>query len=124
MLALLGVAPAATGCGGPPPAPHPPAVTYDPPADVLLMVLPATGRETRWRQGLDTFQQVLTQLTVTACLAPRGVAPPDGPPPMFVRFRDIPDLPYLRVHGFDAPTPPSPPAVSFPAGSRSSASPS
>ena len=75
------------------------------------MVLPATGPETRWRQGLDTFQQVVTQQTVAACLAPRGVAPPDGPPPMFIRFRDIPDLPYLRAHGFDAPTPPAPPSL-------------
>lgn len=81
-------------------------MTYDLPADVLTMVLPATGPETRWRQGLDTFQQVISRQATEACLAARGVAPPDGPPPMFVRFRDIPDLPYLRAHGFDAPTPP------------------
>jgi hypothetical protein len=100
----------------------PPAVTYDLPPDVLTMVLPATGPETRWRQGLDTFEQVITRQAAAVCLAPRGVAPPDGPPPMFVRFRDVPDLPYLQAHGFDAPTPPPsavapPSAGSSPAGS-------
>lgn len=84
----------------------PSAVTHDLPPDVLIMVLPATGPETRWRQGLDTFQQMIIQRATAACLAPRGIEPPESPPPMFVRFRDIPDLPYLRAHGFDAPIPP------------------
>src|SRR5436305_7768 len=75
-------------------------VTHDIPADVVPMVLPVTGADTRWTQGLDAFLQAARYSALRDCVRAHGLAMPDVPPPMFVRYMDIPDLAYIRAHGF------------------------
>ncbi len=76
------------------------------------MVMPATGPQSRLLQGLDAFRQVIKRQVESGCLARRGVPLPAGPPPLFIRFQDVPDLPYLAAHGFDPAAPPLAPLPS------------
>jgi hypothetical protein len=94
-----------------PPAAVQPAVpvTRALPADVVPMVLPATGADTRLTQGLDAFLLAVRYRALHDCVQAHGLAMPDVPPPMFVRYLDIPDLAYIRVHGFATGAGPVPP---------------
>ena len=88
------------------------AVTYGLPADPTSMVLPATGAESRGTQGLDAFGKLAAAWALSDCAHRHGETPPEGPPPMFTRFSTLPDLEFLRVHGFDGGSfvPGAPPA--------------
>jgi hypothetical protein len=79
-------------------------VTHQLPADIVPMLFPATGAETRWTQGLDAFLQTVRYAALQDCVRAHQVAVPNVPPPMFVRYLDIPDLAFIRVHGFSAET--------------------
>ncbi|MFF0431523.1 hypothetical protein ACFYU9_04730 [Streptomyces sp. NPDC004327] len=84
---------------GPPAATVP--VTSAMPVDVADMVLPATGAQTRWTQGLDAFGRLAADTAVRRCLAERETPAPPHEPPAFVRFSDIPDLPFIARNGFN-----------------------
>lgn len=77
-----------------------PPVTQEFPVDPVPMVLPTTGAETRWTQGLRAFTWRIGDTVTRACARDGNVALPDAPPPMFVRFFGIPDLEFIRAHGF------------------------
>lgn len=82
----------------------PPTASHGLPADVIAMVLPATGAESRWTQGLDAFGQLVRLATSRECGLPE-----DGPPPAFIRLSDLPDLEFIERHGLTlSATPPIP----------------
>lgn len=92
-------APTAAGTGSAAPvAPTP--VTRTMPSDLSAMLLPATGADSRWSQGLDTFSTLTGNAAVRACARGRGIPEPVTPPGMFRRVMDIPDLPFIQAHGF------------------------
>lgn len=76
-------------------------VTSAMPADVADMVLPTTGAQTRWTQGLDAFGRLAADTAVRDCLAEQKTPAPPHEPPAFVRFSDIPDLPFIARNGFN-----------------------
>ncbi|MFJ9825146.1 hypothetical protein ACIRSU_12305 [Streptomyces sp. NPDC101160] len=76
-------------------------VTSAMPADVADMVLPTTGVQTRWTQGLDAFGRLAADTAVRGCLTERKTPAPPHEPPAFVRFSDIPDLPFIARNGFN-----------------------
>ncbi|MGW5423466.1 hypothetical protein [Streptomyces sp. NPDC003943] len=76
-------------------------VTSAMPADVADMVLPTTGAQTRWTQGLDAFGRLAADTAVRDCLAEQETPAPPHEPPAFVRFSDIPDLPFIARNGFN-----------------------
>ncbi|MET7452441.1 hypothetical protein ABZT03_11185 [Streptomyces sp. NPDC005574] len=83
-----------------PAAPVTPArLTHTLPKDPLTMVLPATGAETRWTQGLDVFVQQVGRVTAAACARDRGTEPPAAVPLAYIRFFDVPDLAFVARHG-------------------------
>ncbi|MFI6154811.1 hypothetical protein ACIBCA_19215 [Kitasatospora sp. NPDC051170] len=92
-------APTAAGTGSAAPVPPTP-VTRTMPPDISAMLLPSTGADTRWSQGLDTFSTLTGNAAVRACARARGTAEPVTPPAMFFRVMDIPDLPFIQAHGF------------------------
>ncbi|MEU8616300.1 hypothetical protein [Streptomyces sp. NPDC048623] len=110
-LAALAALAGLTACSAepaPPAAPaapqHRPAavpVTTALPADVADMVLPTTGEQTRWTQGLDAFGRLAADTAVRACLAETRTPAPPHEPPAFVRFSEIPDLPFIGRNGFN-----------------------
>ncbi|MBD0741408.1 hypothetical protein [Streptomyces sp. CBMA152] len=81
---------------------HPVRFTYGVPQDITPLVLPATGAETRWSQGLDAFAQSIGEATSRACARSHGTALPDHPPPAYIRRAELPDLEFIRQHGFGA----------------------
>jgi hypothetical protein len=85
-------------------------VSYTVPGDIVPMVLPATGADSRWTQGLDAFGQVVQWAATRECVQSYGLAMPDGPPPGFIRYSQLPDLPYIRRYGFESGTAPLPSA--------------
>ncbi|MFF3836676.1 hypothetical protein [Streptomyces sp. NPDC001930] len=92
---------AAPAVPGAPAAPSVPAkVSYGMPADVSALILPTSGEGTRSTQGLDAFARLAAAWAVHDCARKRGETVPDGPPPMFTRLFSVPDLDYLRAHGF------------------------
>ncbi|WP_369261471.1 hypothetical protein [Streptomyces sp. R35] len=112
LLALLAIIilPAMSGCSSPGDAPEAPrgatsvrpaAVSYAVPADVTSMVLPVTGEESRGTQGLDALGRLAAAWAINGCARKHGETVPDAPPPLFIRSSDLPDLAFLRVHGFD-----------------------
>ncbi|WP_031068501.1 hypothetical protein [Streptomyces sp. NRRL WC-3742] len=103
--------PAARAAGGSA-APVPPTpVTRTMPSDITPMLLPSTGAETRWSQGLDTFATLAGNAATRACAHSRGTAEPDTMPGMFLRTMDIPDLPFIQAHGFSGGFAPGEPAT-------------
>lgn len=93
----------AAGCGHTQPTPVAGTaipVTHQLPDDIVPMLFPATGTDTRWTQGLDRLLQAARYTDLQNCAGSHHVAVPDIPPPMFVRFLDIPDLAFIRAHGF------------------------
>ncbi|MFD4635090.1 hypothetical protein ACFVYR_36645 [Streptomyces sp. NPDC058284] len=95
--------------GGAPPATA--KVRYSEPsrADLIPMLFPATGVETRRTQGLTGLLALAQDVRTKACTTPSG-DPADAPPPMFVRYLALPDLAYVRTHGFTSPPVPAPAA--------------
>ncbi|MFE7807290.1 hypothetical protein ACFU51_22025 [Streptomyces sp. NPDC057430] len=102
-----------------PPAKAPVAsarVTHALPDDPVRMLLPATGAEGRWTQGLDTFGQQVAHTVTASCASKGGFAlPQNAPPPAFIRFFELPDLDFIAQHGFshsaEVPMPAAPPAT-------------
>ncbi|MFG2869717.1 hypothetical protein [Streptomyces sp. NPDC048338] len=109
LLLAAGVLTGLTACSGAPEqpaAPAPPpvpavAVTSAMPADIADMVLPTTGEQTRLTQGLDAFGRLAADTALRACLGERQTPAPPHEPPAFVRFSDIPDLPFIDRNGFN-----------------------
>lgn len=77
------------------------------PGDPARMLLPATGAETRWTQGLDVFARQVSRAAAAACAHDRGIGLPEQVPLAFIRFSEVPDLDFLARHGFgqSAPVP-------------------
>jgi hypothetical protein len=67
---------------------------------VVAMLLPTSGTEARWTQGLLRFVWAVRYQSTRACVRARGVPMPLVPPPLFVRFYALPDLDFIRRHGF------------------------
>ncbi|UIX33601.1 hypothetical protein [Streptomyces sp. GQFP] len=90
-------------------------VTYEVPADLTPAVLPATGAESRWSQGLDAFGEAVADGEIRDCVRSRGEEMPDLAPLAFTRYMDLPDLEFIRRHGFGStavPVPSPDPAAS------------
>ncbi|MCT9076487.1 hypothetical protein [Streptomyces fulvoviolaceus] len=91
-------------------------LTYGLPDDPVRMVLPATGAETRWTQGLDVFGQQVARTVAADCARDLGIGLTEEVPPAFISFADLPDLDFLGRHGFghgaEVPTPAASPAPS------------
>lgn len=109
VLALLTLAMCAAACspssaaGGTAPAALRTArVTYTVPRDLLPAVLPATGVEARWSQGLDAFGSAVADTALRACVRTYGAGMPDLMPVAFGRYRDLPDLAFIRRYGFSS----------------------
>ncbi|MCB8907973.1 MULTISPECIES: hypothetical protein [unclassified Streptomyces] len=111
LLVAAGVLAGLTACSAPPeqaaapaPPPHPAAtvaVTSAMPADIADMVVPTTGEQTRLSQGLDAFGRLAADKALRTCLAEHRTPAPPHEPPAFVRFSDIPDLPFIDRNGFN-----------------------
>ncbi|CAM5460977.1 hypothetical protein [Streptomyces fimicarius] [Streptomyces griseus] len=91
-------------------------VTHALPKDPLAMLLPATGAEARWTQGLDTFGQQVAHTVMASCASKGGFdLPQDAPPPAFIRLFELPDLDFIARHGFshsaEVPLPAAPAAT-------------
>ncbi|MET7988994.1 hypothetical protein [Streptomyces sp. NPDC005281] len=69
------------------------------PDDPVRMVLPATGAETRWTQGLDVFVRQEARTTATKCARDHGTALPEQAPLTFIRYYELPDLAFIALHG-------------------------
>ncbi|WP_316776237.1 hypothetical protein [Streptomyces sasae] len=69
------------------------------PDDPVSMVLPATGAETRWTQGLYVFGQQVNRVVAADCARSGGFALPDEVPLAFIRFFALPDLDFIARHG-------------------------
>lgn len=106
-----------------PSAAGPASVSHAMPDDVVRMLFPATGRESRWAQGLDAFGQQIGHAVARSCARSHGAAAPEGPPPTFIRLSDLPDLAFIRRHGFttSAEVPLPDPAAGSPAPARDAA---
>ncbi|MFD0306119.1 hypothetical protein [Streptomyces sp. NPDC127119] len=92
---------AATGpVPGPPATVAPAKVTRTLPDDPALMVLPATGAESRWTQGLDVLRQQVARSVAADCAREAGTGLPPEPPLAFISYAELPDLAYLGRHGF------------------------
>jgi hypothetical protein len=116
MLIAVVIAACAAPADNPPPTALPSAaLTHDMPPDIADMVLPATGADTRWTQGLDAFTRAVSYLSARACTQAAGVPMPDVPPPLFVRFSEMPDLRSIRAYGFTGGAGPLPDAQRAPA---------
>ncbi|MFF4114966.1 hypothetical protein ACFY0P_16040 [Streptomyces sp. NPDC001714] len=86
------------------------------PADPVRMVLPATGAETRWTQGLDVFVQQVQRAAAASCARDRGFTLPAQPPIAFIRYSELPDLDFIARHGTsESATVPAPSASPAPA---------
>ena len=69
------------------------------PADPVRMVLPATGTETRWTQGLYVFGQRVGRAAAADCARGGGFVLPEEIPLAFIRFFALPDLDFIARHG-------------------------
>ncbi|MFJ3671085.1 hypothetical protein ACIPSE_31945 [Streptomyces sp. NPDC090106] len=89
------------------------------PADPVRMVLPATGAESRWTQGLDVFVRQVGQAEAVSCARERGASLPVSAPAAFIRFGEVPDLDFIARHGTSesatVPTPTANPTGTRPA---------
>lgn len=90
----------------------PPTVTYEIPDDLALHLLPTSGAQTRWVQGVDAFQQQVTRARTLECARSHGLTPPAQAPPAFIRLGELPDLEFIRQHGMaGSPEPPGTPVT-------------
>ncbi|MGW6493178.1 hypothetical protein [Streptomyces sp. NPDC055056] len=86
-----------------PPAPVSAArLSAAPPDDPVRMVLPATGAETRWTQGLDVFVRQEARAVTASCAHDHGTEPPTQDPVTFIRYYELPDLDFVARHGMSA----------------------
>ncbi|MFF4244818.1 hypothetical protein ACFYY2_10125 [Streptomyces sp. NPDC001822] len=85
------------------------------PDDPVRMVLPTTGAETRWTQGLNVFGQQLARAAAAECARAGGFRLTEEVPVAFIPFGDLPDLGFLGRHGFGR-------SAEVPTGPRASAS--
>ncbi|MFD7793677.1 hypothetical protein [Streptomyces sp. NPDC059759] len=86
-----------------PPAPVSAArLSAAPPDDPVRMVLPATGAETRWTQGLDVFVRQEARAVTASCAHDHGAEPPTQDPVTFIRYYELPDLDFVARHGMSA----------------------
>jgi hypothetical protein len=94
------------------------------PDDPVRMVLPVSGAETRWTQGLGVFGQQVARTAEASCGRETGSRPREQDPLAFIPFSDIPDLDFLARHGFgqSAEVPRSALAAASPAAGRPSGS--
>ncbi|WP_369044149.1 hypothetical protein [Streptomyces sp. Midd1] len=69
------------------------------PDDPVRMVLPATGAETRWTQGLDVFVRQEARAVAASCAHDHGTEPPTQDPVTFIRYYELPDLDFVTRHG-------------------------
>lgn len=69
------------------------------PDDPVRMVLPATGVETRWTQGLDVFVRQEARAVAASCARDHGTALPARAPLTFIRYYELPDLDFVARHG-------------------------
>ncbi|WP_326843853.1 hypothetical protein OHB33_36875 [Streptomyces sp. NBC_01558] len=69
------------------------------PDDPVRMVLPATGAETRWTQGLDVFVRQEVRAVAASCAHDHGTEPPTQDPVTFIRYYELPDLDFVTRHG-------------------------
>ncbi|MFF4898517.1 hypothetical protein [Streptomyces sp. NPDC001068] len=130
-LALLAAVTAAGCTAGPAqqPVSGPRAATVTParlsdtlPADPVRMVLPATGAESRWTQGLDVFVRQVQRVAAASCARDRGFTLPEQVPLAFIRYYELPDLDFIARHGTsESAAVPAPPASSAPARTGSAA---
>ncbi|MPY64312.1 hypothetical protein [Streptomyces spongiae] len=74
-------------------------LSHDLPDDPMRMVLPATGAESRWTQGLDVFVRQVSRATSVSCAQDQGIGLPEEAPVSFIRFFDVPDLDFIARHG-------------------------
>ncbi|GAA3503333.1 hypothetical protein GCM10019016_104430 [Streptomyces prasinosporus] len=85
------------------------------PDDPVRMVLPASGAETRWTQGLDVFVEQVSRTATASCAREHSIALPEQAPLAFIRFLELPDLDFIARHGTSAsavvPTPAPGPAT-------------
>ncbi|MGW7545178.1 hypothetical protein ACWGKQ_29335 [Streptomyces sp. NPDC054770] len=105
------------------PAAGPRAATVTParlgdtlPADPVRMVLPTTGAESRWSQGLEVFVQQVQRAAAVSCARARGFTLPAQVPIAFIRYYELPDLDFIDRHGTsESATVPAPSASPAPA---------
>ncbi|WP_328976573.1 hypothetical protein [Streptomyces canus] len=129
LTAACGTAAGSSGEGPPaPPAPTtaavPARVTHALPADPVRMVLPVTGAESRWTQGLDVFGQQVARTAAADCARADGIGLTEQVPLAFISYAELPDLGFLARHGFghgtEVPPPtPAPTSAARPAPARS-----
>jgi len=74
-------------------------LSRDLPTDPVRMVLPATGAESRWTQGLDVFVQQVARVATDSCARRRGTGLPEEAPVAFIRYFELPDLDFIARHG-------------------------
>lgn len=115
LTAACGTAAGSAGQGpSAPPAPTtaaaPARVTHTLPADPVRMVLPVTGAESRWTQGLDVFGQQVARTAAADCAREERATLPEEVPLAFISYAELPDLAFLGRHGFGHGTEVPPPA--------------
>ncbi|MFF2512696.1 hypothetical protein [Streptomyces sp. NPDC058086] len=106
------------------PAPQRVAVTHTMPTDITDLVLPATGADTRWAQGLDALGRLAADKATRQCLASHDATMPPQPPVSFLRYSAVPDLDFIARHGFNGVPVPDGAAATSTAGSPADAAPS
>ncbi|WP_327121957.1 hypothetical protein OG206_31325 [Streptomyces sp. NBC_01341] len=119
---VLLTAACSTAVGAPdgqqPAAEAPGRLTHALPDDPARMVLPATGAETRWTQGLNVFGQQVARAAAAECARAGGFGLTEEVPVAFIPFGDLPDLGFLGRHGFgrsaEVPAGPAAPAPARP----------
>ncbi|MER7678783.1 hypothetical protein [Streptomyces sp. NPDC096934] len=103
---------AACSAGPAPPAAPSPAARVAParlsdalPDDPVRMVLPATGAETRWTQGLDVLVRQEARAVAASCARDHGTVLPAQAPLTFIRYYELPDLDFVARHGMSESAP-------------------
>ncbi|MFC3577678.1 hypothetical protein ACFOZ0_31340 [Streptomyces yaanensis] len=121
LLTACSASPAPSAHGSSPEPLTPASLSHALPPDPVRMVLPATGAETRWTQGLDVFVRQVGRTVEASCARQQGIALPAQAPLAFIRYYDLPDLDFIARHGTSesapVPTPSARPAVAARAGS-------
>ncbi|MEV6197706.1 hypothetical protein AB0M19_35545 [Streptomyces sp. NPDC051920] len=86
------------------------------PDDPVRMVLPATGAETRWTQGLDVFVRQEARSAAARCAREHETTLPEQAPVTFIRYYELPDLDFVARHGLSdsATVPAATPGTAMP----------
>lgn len=75
------------------------------PDDPVRMVLPATGAETRWTQGLDVLVRQEARAVAASCARDHRTVLPAQAPLAFIRYYELPDLDFVARHGMSESAP-------------------